>query len=170
VVRTILVTSLTASGAGGPTCRIAYAKILLLECRSIICDQFNNRRIYRSLRLLATLPRVSDSEREVTSVKLRAIITAMLIALATPAFADISDYESMHRRLADVLGSRAQADAAYDKLMQEASLSTRWWICSSNCARQAMNVTRNPSGYGSGKAASDRFANSKKAGLHSSKP
>ena len=26
----------------------------------------------------------------------------------------------MHRRLADVLGSRAQADAAYDKLMQEA--------------------------------------------------
>ena len=38
--------------------------------------------------------------------------------LATPAFADISDYVSMHRRLA--LGSRAQADAAYDKLMQEA--------------------------------------------------
>jgi len=30
------------------------------------------------------------------------------------------DYESMHRRLADVLGSRAQAEAAYDKLMQEA--------------------------------------------------
>jgi hypothetical protein len=54
-------------------------------------------------------------------VKLKAIITAMVIALATPAFADISDYESMHRRLADVLGSRAQADAAYDKLMQEAN-------------------------------------------------
>jgi hypothetical protein len=54
-------------------------------------------------------------------MKLRAIITAMVIALATPAFADISDYESMHRRLADVLGSRAQADAAYDKLMKEAS-------------------------------------------------
>ena len=54
-------------------------------------------------------------------MKLRAIITAMVIALATPAFADISDYESMHRRLADVLGSRAQADAAYDKLMQEAN-------------------------------------------------
>jgi hypothetical protein len=85
-------------------------------------------------------------------VKLRAIITAMVIALATPAFADISDYESMHRRLADVLGSRALADAAYDKLMKEAntypmvSLSTRWWICSSQCARRAMNVSRNP-GY-----------------------
>ena len=26
----------------------------------------------------------------------------------------------MHRRLADVLGSRAQADAAYDKLMKQA--------------------------------------------------
>jgi hypothetical protein len=54
-------------------------------------------------------------------VKRKAIITAMMIALATPAFADISNYESMHRRLADVLGSRAQADAAYDKLMQEAN-------------------------------------------------
>jgi hypothetical protein len=53
-------------------------------------------------------------------MKLRAILTAMMIALTTPAFADISDYESMHRRLADVLGSRAQADAAYDKLMKEA--------------------------------------------------
>jgi hypothetical protein len=127
VVRTILVTSLTASGAGGsdlPHRICPIAKILLLDCRSIICDQFNNRRIYRSLRLLATLHRISDSEREVTGVKLRAIITiitAMVIALATPAFADISDYESMHRRLADVLGSRAQADAAYDKLMQEAN-------------------------------------------------
>jgi hypothetical protein len=54
-------------------------------------------------------------------VKLRAAITAMVIAVATPAFADISDYESVHRRLADVLGSRAQADAAYDKLMREAN-------------------------------------------------
>jgi hypothetical protein len=54
-------------------------------------------------------------------VKRKAIITAMMIAFATPAFADISNYESMHRRLADVLGSRAQADAAYDKLMQEAN-------------------------------------------------
>ena len=53
-------------------------------------------------------------------MKLRAILTAMVIALATPAFADISDYESMHRRLVDALGSRAQADAAYDKLMKEA--------------------------------------------------
>ena len=53
-------------------------------------------------------------------MKLRAIMTSMVIALATPAFADISDYESMHRRLADVLGSRAQADAAYDTLMKEA--------------------------------------------------
>ena len=44
----------------------------------------------------------------------------MVIAFATPAFAVISDYESMHKRLADVLGSRAQADAAYDKLMKEA--------------------------------------------------
>jgi hypothetical protein len=54
-------------------------------------------------------------------MKLRAIVTAMVIALTTPAFADISDYEAMHRRLADVLGSRAQADAAYDKLMKEAN-------------------------------------------------
>jgi hypothetical protein len=44
----------------------------------------------------------------------------MMIAFATSAFADISDYESMHKRLADVLGSRVQADAAYDKLMKEA--------------------------------------------------
>jgi hypothetical protein len=44
----------------------------------------------------------------------------MVIACATPAFADISAYEAMHRRLADVLGSRAQANAAYDKLMKEA--------------------------------------------------
>ena len=28
----------------------------------------------------------------------------------------------MHKRLADVLGSRAQADAAYDKLMKEADI------------------------------------------------
>jgi hypothetical protein len=54
-------------------------------------------------------------------VKLKAIITAMVIALATPALADIFDYESMHTRLADVLGSPAQADVAYDKLMQEAN-------------------------------------------------
>ena len=54
-------------------------------------------------------------------MKLRAMVTATMIAFVTPAFADISDYESMHRRLADVLGSRAQADAAYDKLMQEAN-------------------------------------------------
>ena len=53
-------------------------------------------------------------------MKLRAIVTAMVIALTTPALADISDYEAMHRRLADVLGSRAQADAAYDRLMKEA--------------------------------------------------
>jgi hypothetical protein len=56
----------------------------------------------------------------VIRVKLKAIVAAMVIALTTPAFADISDYESMHTRLADVLGSRAQADAAYDKLMKEA--------------------------------------------------
>ena len=53
-------------------------------------------------------------------MKLRAMVTAMVIAFATPAFADFSDYEAMHRRLADVLGSRTQADAAYDKLMKEA--------------------------------------------------
>ena len=53
-------------------------------------------------------------------VKLTPIVTATVIASATPAFADFSDYEALHRRLADVLGSRAQADAAYDKLMQEA--------------------------------------------------
>jgi hypothetical protein len=54
-------------------------------------------------------------------MKLRAMLTAMMIAFTTPAFADISDYESMHRRLADVLGSRARADAAYNKLMKEAN-------------------------------------------------
>ena len=54
-------------------------------------------------------------------MNLRAMVTAMLIALTTPAFADIPDYESMHKRLADVLGSRAQAEAAYDKLMKEAN-------------------------------------------------
>jgi len=47
------------------------------------------------------------------------MVTAMVIAFAIPAFAGISDYEPMHRRLADVLGSRAQADAAYDKLTKE---------------------------------------------------
>ena len=46
------------------------------------------------------------------------MVTAMMIAFATPAFAGISDY----KRLADVLGSRAQADAAYDKLMKEADI------------------------------------------------
>jgi hypothetical protein len=54
-------------------------------------------------------------------MKLRAMLTAVMIAFTTPAFADISDYESMHRRLADVLGSRARADAAYNKLMKEAN-------------------------------------------------
>ena len=49
------------------------------------------------------------------------MVTAMMLACTTPAFADVADYKSMHRRLADVLGSRAQADAAYDKLVQEAS-------------------------------------------------
>jgi hypothetical protein len=53
-------------------------------------------------------------------MKLRAMVTAVMIALTTPAFA-ISDYEAMHGRLADVLGSRAQADAAYDKLIKEAN-------------------------------------------------
>jgi hypothetical protein len=53
-------------------------------------------------------------------MKLRAMVAAMMIALTTPAFADISDFEAMHRPLADVLGSRAQADAAYVKLMKEA--------------------------------------------------
>lgn len=53
-------------------------------------------------------------------MKLKAIVTGLMIAFATSAFADISDYESMHKRLADVLGSRVQADAAYDKLVKEA--------------------------------------------------
>ena len=90
-------------------------------CEPTLCDLFNNRRIYPSLRLAAILPGISDSEGEITGVKLRAIVAAMVIALTNPAFADTSDYESMHRRLADVLGSRAQADAAYDKLMKEAN-------------------------------------------------
>ena len=51
---------------------------------------------------------------ERSGVKIRAIITAMLVAVATPALADISDYESMRSR-------QAEADAAYDKLMQEAN-------------------------------------------------
>ena len=76
-------------------------------------------RIYPSLRLVAILP-ASRIPNGVIGVKLRAMVTAMMIAFATPAFADISDYKSMHKRLADVLGSRAQADAAYDKLMKEA--------------------------------------------------
>ena len=54
-------------------------------------------------------------------MKIRGIITAVLLAVATPALADISDYESMHWRLTDVLGSQAEADAAYDKLIQEAN-------------------------------------------------
>jgi len=58
---------------------------------------------------------------ERSGVKIRAIITAMPVAVATPALADISDYESMRSRLTDVLGSQAEADAAYDKLMQEAN-------------------------------------------------
>src|ERR1700726_3344406 len=83
-------------------------------CEPRLCDLFNNRRIYPSLRLAAILPRISDSEGEITGVYLiRAIVTAMVIALTTPAFADIPDYESIHKRLADVLGSRAQAEAAY---------------------------------------------------------
>jgi hypothetical protein len=87
-------------------------------CEPNPCDQFNNSRIYPSLRLVAILPHLGF-RRGVTGMKLRAIVTAMLIALTTPALADISDYESMHRPLADVLGSRAQAAAAYDKLMKE---------------------------------------------------
>ena len=53
-------------------------------------------------------------------VKLAAIATAIVIAFATPTFADISVDDSMHGRLADILGSRAQADATYEKLMKEA--------------------------------------------------
>jgi hypothetical protein len=56
----------------------------------------------------------------VIDVKLNGTVTAMVIAFATPAIAGISDYESMHRRLADILESRAQADSAYDRLMKEA--------------------------------------------------
>jgi len=105
-----------AEGGGGPWIAVDHF------CEPRLCDLFNNRRIYPSLRLAAILPRISDSEGEITGVNLRAIVTAMVIALTTPAFADIPDYESMHKRLADVLGSRAQADAAYDKLMKEADI------------------------------------------------
>jgi len=56
----------------------------------------------------------------VIGVKLAAIATAIVIAFATPTFADISVDDSMHGRLADILGSRAQADATYEKLMKEA--------------------------------------------------
>ena len=56
-------------------------------------------------------------------MKIRAIVTAVLLAVAPPALAEISDYESMRSRLTDVLGSQAEADAAYNKLMQEANAS-----------------------------------------------
>src|SRR5215470_1826084 len=59
--------------------------------------------IHRPLRILATLPGYRNPNGE-SGVKIRAIITAMLVAVATPAFADISDYESMRSRLTDVLG------------------------------------------------------------------
>jgi NAD(P)-dependent dehydrogenase (short-subunit alcohol dehydrogenase family) len=52
-------------------------------CEPTLCDLFNNRRIYPSLRLAAILPGISDSEGEITGVKLRAIVTAMVIALPT---------------------------------------------------------------------------------------
>jgi len=35
----------------------------------------------------------------------------MVIALTTPAFADIPDYESMHKRLADVCGGSGFLDS-----------------------------------------------------------
>ena len=54
-------------------------------------------------------------------MKLRAMIAALMVALATPAFAGIFDYESLHMRLAAVLGSRTKADAVYEKLMQQAN-------------------------------------------------
>jgi hypothetical protein len=54
-------------------------------------------------------------------VDVRAIIAALLITLATPAFAGIFDYESMHQRLTAVLGSRAEADRVFDRLMQKAN-------------------------------------------------
>jgi hypothetical protein len=75
------------------------------------------------VRLLAILLSASRFQGRVAGVKLGTIVIAMVIALTTLAFADASDYESMHKRLTDVLGSRAQADAVYDKLMQEASTS-----------------------------------------------
>jgi hypothetical protein len=54
------------------------------------------------------------------NVKLRAKVGATMIALATPAYAGIFDYESMHMRLAAVLGSRAEANRVFDRLMQKA--------------------------------------------------
>ena len=82
-------------------------------------EEFSNTRIYPSLRIVTIPPCISYSER-VIDVRLKAMVTAMVIAFATPAIAGISDYESMHTRLVNVLGSRAQADVAYDKLMKEA--------------------------------------------------
>ena len=58
---------------------------------------------------------------ERSGVKIRAIITAVVLAVATPAFADISDHDAMRSRLTDVLGSQAEADTVYNKLMQEAN-------------------------------------------------
>jgi hypothetical protein len=49
----------------------------------------------------------------------------MVIALATPAHTGMFDYEAMHRRLAAVLGSRAEADAVFDRLMQKANQTYR---------------------------------------------
>jgi len=44
----------------------------------------------------------------------------MVIAVATPTHAGIFDYELMHTRLAAVLGSRAEADQVYNRLVEKA--------------------------------------------------
>jgi hypothetical protein len=74
------------------------------------------------LRLAAILPRISDSEREITGVNLRAIVTAMVIALTTPAFADIPDYESMKlMKEADIYGQ--PIDSVVDQFIELCTIS-----------------------------------------------
>jgi hypothetical protein len=85
----------------------------------ILATSFNNSRIYPSLRDCRHTARISDSERG-NRRETQAHGHCNDDCFRDPAFAVTSDYESMHKRLADVLGSRAQADAAYDKLMKEA--------------------------------------------------
>jgi hypothetical protein len=67
----------------------------------------------------------------------------------------------MHRRLADVLGSRAQADAVYDKLMKEANtygqpIASVVELFIAVCTASDECKPFTPLGYRSGEAPLDR--------------